>query len=90
MARQLFPLRQGPQHGIPQTVAGLEWISFHREFNGAEKAGALVKCGGRVYVDPPKFLEWMAGGPRISPPVARKPRASAIAGKGRPRSKNAA
>lgn len=74
MNRQLVPLKDGPQTGIPLTLAALEWISFHREFNGAEKAGALVKCGGRLYVDPPRFLEWMASSPRISPPVAKPPK----------------
>ncbi len=43
----------------------------HREFNGATQAGAIVKFGGRMFVDPPRFLEWMATQPRISPPVKR-------------------
>jgi hypothetical protein len=73
MPRQLIPLRKiDPDvHGIPFTPHMLDWISFHREYNGAAKAGALIKCGGRIYVDPPKFLEWMASNPRISPPVAK-------------------
>lgn len=71
MARQLIPLRKidPDTHGIPFSPDMLNWISFHREFNGASNAGALVKCGGRVYVDPNKFLEWMAIDPRISPPI---------------------
>lgn len=74
MARQLIPLRKidPSAHGIPFTPDMLDWVSFHREFNGAAKAGALIKCGGRVYVDPPKFLEWMSTIPRISPPVTRQ------------------
>ena len=71
MSRQLVPLRKiNPDtHGIPFSPDMLNWVSFHREFNGAQKSGALVKCGGRVYVDPPKFLEWMATNQRISPPM---------------------
>jgi hypothetical protein len=71
MLRQLVALRKiVPEvHGIPYTPNMLDWINFHREYNGAAAAGALVKCGGRVYVDPMKFLEWMATNPRISPPM---------------------
>lgn len=72
MSRQLFPLRNGPEHGIPYTVSALGWISFHREFNGVERAGGLIKCGGRMYIDPPKFLDWMASQPRVSPPMKRQ------------------
>jgi len=77
MTRQLIPLRKAADHGIPFTPAMLGWISFHRIFNGVEKSGGMVKCGGRLYIDPPKFLDWMASGPRISPPVARKIKARA-------------
>jgi hypothetical protein len=71
MSRQLVPLPKAPEHNIPVSRHGLEWISFHRDFNGAAKAGAIVKFGGRIFIDPPRFLEWMATGPRISPPIKR-------------------
>jgi hypothetical protein len=73
MARQLVPLRKidPDKHGIPFSPSKLDWINFYREYNGAAAAGALLKCGGRIYVDPEKFLEWMATNPRISPPVLR-------------------
>jgi len=71
MFRRLIPLRKiDPEaHGLPFSPNMLDWINFHREYNGAAAAGALVKCGGRVYVDPARFLEWMATNPRISPPM---------------------
>ena len=79
MSRQLVPLSKAQEHAIPVSRNGLEWISFHREFNGAAKAGAIVKFGGRIYIDPPKFREWMATGPRISPPVVRNPKQASAA-----------
>jgi hypothetical protein len=82
MSRQLVPLPKAPEHNIPVSRHGLEWISFHREFNGAAKAGAIVKFGGRIFIDPPRFLDWMATGPRISPPVRR---VKAPIGSARPR-----
>jgi hypothetical protein len=71
MPRQFVPIASAPDHGIPCTAQSIQWTAFHREYNGAEKCGAIVKFGGRLYVDPPRFLEWMATGPRISPPVVR-------------------
>jgi hypothetical protein len=71
MSRQFVTIAQAPEHNIPGTAKSLHWVAFHREYNGAEKAGAIVKFGGRLYIDPTKFLEWMATGPRISPPVQR-------------------
>ncbi len=71
MPRQFVPLADAPEHGIPGTPLGLGWVAFHRVYNGAEKFGAIVKFGGRLYVDPARFLEWMATQPRISPPIQR-------------------
>jgi hypothetical protein len=71
MSRQFFPLADAPKHGIPANKEQLHWIAFHRAYNGAETAGAIVKFGGRLYIDPEKYLAWMATQPRISPPVVR-------------------
>ena len=76
MSRKLVPLAKGPEHGIPFTRPALGWIAFHREFNGATRAGAIIKVGGRLFVDPDRFIEWMATSPQISPPGARQQRAS--------------
>lgn len=76
MARQLIPLAKLSEHGIPFTRAALNWIAFHRTFNGAARAGAIVKVGGRLFGDPQRFLEWMATGPQISPPGARQQRSN--------------
>jgi hypothetical protein len=71
MKRQFVPLARASEHGIPQGQKALAWVANFRDYNGAEKAGAIVKFGGRLYVDPDKFLDWMATGPRISPPGIR-------------------
>lgn len=72
MSRHLVPLAKLPEVGIPYSKAALSWIAFHREFNGCEKFGALVKVGGRLFADPQRFMDWMATGPQISPPGLRK------------------
>lgn len=74
MARQLVPIARAHEHGIPQGPKAIGWVAYFRDYNGAEAAGAIVKFGSRLYVDPPKYLDWMATGPRISPPGIRWPR----------------
>ncbi len=71
MSRCLVPIRKLADPVTPFSKAALNWIAFHREFNGAEKAGAIIKVGGRLYGDPVRFIEWMSTGPRISPPGLR-------------------
>ncbi len=68
MTQQLIVLRNAPQHGIPLTLAALKWVAYWREYNGAKDAGAVVRVGGRMYINPEKFHEWMLTEPRISPP----------------------
>lgn len=75
MSRKLIPLAAAPAHGVPFTRPALNWIAFHRSFNGAARAGAIVKVGGRLFCDPERFLDWMASEPQISPPGARAQRA---------------
>jgi hypothetical protein len=44
------------------TEGSLRWQIFHRETNGIEKAGAIVKGrDGRWYVSPSKYRAWLAG-----------------------------
>jgi hypothetical protein len=68
----LVRLKEAPANGIPFSAKALQWISFWREENGAATAGAIVKVGGRLFVDPPKFIEWMRSNPNISPPGVRR------------------
>jgi hypothetical protein len=70
MPQTCFPITRPPD-GFPLNTKQLQWLSFHREYNGAEAAGAIFKFGGRMYAAPEKFIPWMATQPRISPPVVR-------------------
>jgi hypothetical protein len=71
MTSRIVPLADAPSNGVPGTKESLHWVAFHREYNGAKSAGAIVKFGGRLYIDIDKYLAWMGTGPRISPPVQR-------------------
>lgn len=77
MSVQLVPLAKAAQPVTPMSRSSLQWVAFWRDFNGVEKFGAIVKVGGRLYVDPQKFLAWMATGPTISPPGLKKPKVAA-------------
>ncbi len=72
MQSKLVPIAKAPDSGVPLDAKTLNWISFWRRENGAEAAGAIVKAGGRVFVDPARFDEWMRSSPRFSPPGVRR------------------
>jgi hypothetical protein len=68
----LVRLKDAPAAGIPFTAKALEWLSFWRDDNGAASSGAIVKVGGRLFVDPAQFTKWMRTNPIISPPGIRR------------------
>jgi hypothetical protein len=37
----------------------LRWLIFSARQNGLEKAGAIVRIGRRVYIDPARFFTWV-------------------------------
>lgn len=46
------------------TEGGLRWQIFHRDQNGIEKSGAIIKGrDGRWYISPSKYRAWLAGAP---------------------------
>lgn len=75
MQNQFLLLGKAAGVAVPQSKASLQWIAYWRDFNGVEKFGGIVRVGGRLYVNPEKFLAWMATGPTISPPGLKKPKA---------------
>lgn len=77
MSIQLVQLAKAAAPVTPMTKAALQWVAYWREFNGVEKFGAIVKVGGRLYVNPERFAAWMATGPTISPPGLKKRTAAA-------------
>ena len=45
--------------GGPFSEASLRWRIFNSEQNGLEQAGAIVRVGRRVYLDPAGFDRWL-------------------------------
>jgi hypothetical protein len=40
------------------TLGGIRWLLFHREANGLERSGAVIRRGRRIYFDEARFLSW--------------------------------
>jgi hypothetical protein len=40
-------------------IGSLNWILFHRESNGLQESGAVVKLGRRLLIDEEKFFDWV-------------------------------
>lgn len=56
----LRTVKQLATEGAPILTEGkLRWWIFHAQTNGL--ASALVKVGGRVYIDIKTFSEWLDG-----------------------------
>lgn len=49
-------------HPNVATENQMRWWIFHRDSNGIESSGAVVKKGGRWYVNIPKLREWILAG----------------------------
>lgn len=76
MASPLIRLTEFPK-AYPQTgltVAALRWHVFNEQHNGLREAGAVVRVGRTVLLDPEKLFAWMRTNPR-SAPRSRSPRA---------------
>jgi len=41
------------------TVPALRWQLFNRKLNGLSKSGAVIKNGRRIFLDLPKYIEWL-------------------------------
>lgn len=72
---RLVPIAKAPGYGAPLDRKTLEWVSFWREVNGSEAAGAIIKAGGRIFVDLEKLDAWLRTSPRFSPPGVRRRKA---------------
>lgn len=52
----------------PFSESSLRWYVFNAEQNGMSAAGALVRCGRRVFIDPDGFDRWLvAQNPGLQP-----------------------
>lgn len=45
--------------GSPFTEGQLRWYIFNEESNGLAAADAVVRVGGRVYIDVDRFEDWI-------------------------------
>ena len=41
------------------TEPAIRWHLFNREQNGLKDHGAIIKIGRRIFIDLPKYLEWL-------------------------------
>lgn len=57
--RCLLTVKQLSQQQPALTEAGIRWDLFNRHANGLTKAGAIIRRGRRILIDPERYLEWM-------------------------------
>lgn len=43
----------------PFTESSLRWMIFNEHDNGLAKAGAVIRIGRRVFIDPAAFERWV-------------------------------
>jgi hypothetical protein len=70
MNSPIFSINDAEKHGIPMTRKAINWVAYHREYNGAP----IFKVGGKCYTDRDAFIAWMRTNPRVSPPGIKAPR----------------
>ena len=67
MARDLKTVSQFAS-GSVWSEASLRWMIFRAADNGLSAAGAIVRCGRRVFIDPAAFDQWLvAQNPGLQP-----------------------
>ena len=52
---------------VPQFVNAQPWVTlgglrsqlFNRKQNGLELVGAILRCGRKILIDGPKYIEWL-------------------------------
>lgn len=55
--------------------ASLRWLIFQGASNGLNDAGAIVRLGRRVYIDPAAFDRWIVAQNPSLQPIERRPQA---------------
>ena len=56
---------------IAPSLNSLRWIVRHRDQNGLNAYGAVVKRQGRIYVHTGRFAEWMRSDESLPTEIAR-------------------
>jgi hypothetical protein len=74
VTRNLKTVSQFASESGVWSEASLRWMIFQAEANGLSKAGAIVRIGRRVYIDPAGFDRWItAQNPFLPPSNDRRP-----------------
>lgn len=77
MSRNLKTVSQFA-NGSPWTEAQLRWFIHNSSQNGMGAAGALVRCGRRVFIDLDGFDRWLVAQNPGLRPVERDARAGGV------------
>jgi len=55
----IFTVEQTAKQIPALTEPAIRWHLFNRKLNGLSKSGAVIKNGRRVFLDVPKYIEWL-------------------------------
>jgi len=55
----IFTVEQAAKQIPALTEPAIRWHLFNRQLNGLSKSGAVIKNGRRVFLDVPKYIEWL-------------------------------
>lgn len=58
---QILSVRQTAEAIPALTESSIRWHLFIKNENGLAQSGALIQIGRRVYLDLPKYIEWLRG-----------------------------
>jgi hypothetical protein len=58
-ARVLLTVRQLAETQPALTVGGIRWDLFNRDQNGLVQAGAIIKRGRKILIDPDRYMGWL-------------------------------
>ena len=72
--RRLRTVAQFHQEHDEFTQASLRWLIFQARRNGLQQAGAVVRVGRRVYLDPEQFFAWIEAQQQQTAQKALSPR----------------
>lgn len=59
--RNLATVQQFVERNPAFTEGAVRWHVFNAKSNGLDAAGAIVRIGRRVYLDPDKFIDVLTG-----------------------------
>ena len=58
-ARVVLTVKQLAEQQPGLTEGGIRWDLFNRDKNGLVKAGAILRRGRKILIDPALYMEWL-------------------------------